>query len=293
MHIHPQDFVLTPERSRELIVEFLGVFALCFIGIGAIVATQGGDLVAIALAHGLVIGLMVAAAGHISGGAFNPAVTVGLLVANRITVGKAISYIVVQVAGGVVGALAVKAAFPDASTDAVGLGVPQILDDLRWGSAFIGELIMTFLLMFVIFGVAVDSHGPRGIAGLAIGLAITMDIFAGGALTGAAMNPARAFGPALVQNIWDDQWLYWVACPLGAILAAALYQYVLIPGGETLPDKLAEGDIHDSSGRRVTTHEAHVATRVEQEIEHEIVAMESEIQRGEAEDDRNDPVARG
>ncbi|MEX2236786.1 MAG: MIP/aquaporin family protein [Dehalococcoidia bacterium] len=280
-HAHAADFALTPERIRELIVEFIGPFTLCFAGIGAIVATQNDDLVVIGLAHGLAIGLMVAAAGHISGGAFNPAVTLGLLLANRITLGKALSYIPVQLAGAVVGALAVKAAWPDADTDAVTLGVPTILEDLRWGSAFIAELIMTFFLMFVIFGVAVDSRGPRSIAGLAIGLTITMDIFLGGPLTGAAMNPARAFGPALVQNEWGDQWLYWVAPPLGAALAACLYQYVLLPAGETLPDKLAEGDIHDVDGERLTPHEKHAATATIEAMDHVDMAAQSEEKRGE------------
>lgn len=283
-HVHSQDFTLTPERTRELIVEFIGVFTLCFAGIGAIVATGGDNLVTIGLAHGLAIGLMVAAAGHISGGHYNPAVTVGLLLANRVTVGKALSYIPVQLAGGVVGALAVKAAFPDADTDAVTLGVPAILEDLRWGSAFVAELIMTFFLMFVIFGVAVDSRGPRGIAGLAIGLTITMDIYVGGPLTGAAMNPARAFGPALVQNAWDDQWLYWLAPIAGAAIAATLYQYVLLPAGETLPDKLAEGDVHDVDGVRLTPHETHVATAIEEAAEHAEITAESEEQRGETRD---------
>ena len=282
-HVHAADFALTPERIRELIVEFLGVFTLCFAGIGAIVvAGEGvGDLITIGLAHGLAIGLMVAAAGHISGGHYNPAITVGMLLANRVTVGKAVSYIPVQVAGGVVGALAVKACFPDADTDAVQLGVPQIQEGLRWGSAFIAEMIMTFFLVFVVFGVAVDSRGPRAIAGLAIGLTITMDIYLGGTLTGAAMNPARAFGPALVQNVWDDQWLYWVAPVLGGLIAAGLYQYVLLPAGETLPDKLAEGDIHDATGERLTPHETHAATQIEEAVEHAEMSIESEEERGE------------
>jgi aquaporin TIP len=232
------DFAPNVHRIRELIVEFLGPFTLCFIGIGAIVA--GGDVVAVAFAHGLAIGVMVAAAGHISGGVYNPAVVVGLVVANRMSIPKGVSYVIAQLAGAVVGALAVKAAFPDADTDAVQLGVPQVLDNLEWGSAFIAELIMTFLLMFVIFGVAIDNRGSRAIAGLAIGLTITMDILAGGVLTGAAMNPARAFGPAVVQNVWDDQWIFWVACPLGAVIAAALYQYVLLGEGTTLSEQLAE-----------------------------------------------------
>jgi MIP family channel proteins len=273
------DFAPGIHRVRELVVEFLGPFTLCFIGIGAIVA--GGDTVAVAFAHGLAIGLMVAAAGHISGGVYNPALTVGLIVANRMSIPKGIAYIIAQLAGAVVGALAVKACFPDADTDAVQLGVPQILPGLEWGSAFIAELIMTFFLMFVVFGVAIDSRGPRAIAGLAIGLTITMDIFAGGVLTGAAMNPARAFGPAVVQNVWDDQWLYWVAPIAGGLIAAGLYQYVLIPAGETLPDKLAEGDIHDATGERLTPHEAHAATAIEEAVEHAEMSVESEEQRGE------------
>jgi aquaporin TIP len=282
-HVHAQDFALTPERIRELIVEFLGVFILCFAAIGAIVvAEQGaGDLVTIGLAPGLAIGLMVAAAGHISGGLYNPAITVGLLVANRITAGKALSYIPVQMAGAVIGALSVKATFPDADTDAVLLGVPQIQEDLRWGSAFIAELIMTFFLMFVIFGVAVHSRGPQAIAGLAIGLTITMNIYLGDTLTGAAMNPARAFGPALVQNAWDDQWLYWLAPPAGALIAAALYQYVLAPAERTLPDKLAEGDIHDAAGERLTPYETPIATAVEEAVEQAEISIESEEERGE------------
>jgi aquaporin TIP len=280
-HVHTQDFAFTPERIRELIVEFIGPFTLVYVGVGAIVATQGGDLVAIALAHGLAIGLMVAAAGHISGGVYNPALTAGLMVANRITIGKGLSYMVVQLLGAAIGALAVKASFPDAETDAVNLGVPAIAANLEWGSAFIAELVATFFLMFVVFGVALDTRGPRGIAGLAIGLTITMDIFAVGALTGAAMNPARAFGPALVQNSWDDIWLYFVACPIGAIIAAGLYQFVLVPAAETLPDKLAEGDLHADSGERLTPHESHVATAAEGAAEHAEVAAESEEQPGE------------
>jgi aquaporin TIP len=212
---------------RALIVEFIGTFALIFVGAGAIIATAGGNLVAIALAHGLAIGLLVAAAGHISGGVYNPALTCGLAIARKLSPALVIPYIVVQLLGAAVAALCLKAIFPAAAIDKVSLGVPAIGGGISTGGAFLAEVIMTFFLMFVVYGTAVDERGPRAIAGLAIGLTITMDIFIGGGATGAAMNPARHFGPALVGNHWANWWLWWVAPILGALLAAALYAYVL------------------------------------------------------------------
>lgn len=214
---------------RPLIVEFIGTFTLIFAGAGAILATQGENLVAIALAHGLAIGLMVAAAGHISGGLFNPAVTVGLVVAQRVAIPKAAGYVVAQLLGAVVAALFLTWIFPEDVVDAFELGTPALAAGIGTGGGLFLEIILTFFLMFVIFGTAVDARGARVIAPLAIGLTITMDIFAGGPLTGAAMNPARALGPALVQNFWTDQWVYWVGPIVGAAVAAGIFQYVLLP----------------------------------------------------------------
>src|SRR5436190_18417705 len=109
------------------------------------------------------------------------------------------------------GAAVLKAAFPAGAVDAVQLGTPALGPNVTWAQGFLVEVVLTFFLMFAIFGTAVDTRGPASIAGLVIGLMITADIFAGGALTGAAMNPARAFGPALVQGVWQDQWLFWEA----------------------------------------------------------------------------------
>ncbi|MCA1670226.1 MAG: aquaporin [Thermomicrobia bacterium] len=212
---------------RALIVEFIGTFALIFVGAGAIIATEGGNLVAIALAHGLAIGLLVAAAGHISGGVYNPALTVGLAIARKLTPMLVIPYIVVQLLGATAAALCLKGVFPSAAIAKVSLGVPAVGTGFGTGGAFIAEVIMTFFLMFVVYGTAVDERGPRAIAGLAIGLTITMDIFVGGGVSGAAMNPARHFGPALIGNHWANWWLWWVAPIVGALLAAALYAYVL------------------------------------------------------------------
>jgi MIP family channel proteins len=228
---------------RALIVEFLGTFALIFAGAGAIIATEGGNLVAIALAHGLAIGLFVAAAGHISGGVYNPAITFGLAIARKLSVGLIVPYIIAQLAGATVAALCLKAVFPAAAISKVNLGVPGIGAGVSTGGAFLAEVIMTFFLMFVIYGTAVDERGPRAIAALAIGLTITMDIFVGGGATGAVMNPARWFGPALVANTWAKGWL-WIAAPIvGALIAAGLYAYVLQDQSVTPSPDVLDGEV--------------------------------------------------
>lgn len=218
----------TRDWIRQVVVEFIGPFALMFIGGGAIIATAGGDLVAIALAHGLAIGLMVAAAGHITGGVYNPALTVGLLITRRLGVEKAVIYILSQLAGAVAAAFALTLIFPNAAVDAVSLGTPQIADGMSVGGALLAEIIATFFLMYAVYGTAVDSRGARAIAPLVIGLVITIDILAIGAISGAAMNPSRAFGPALVQEVWGDQWVYWVGPIVGAALAALLYSNLIM-----------------------------------------------------------------
>jgi len=233
----------TQNVIRALIVEFLGTFALIFAGAGAIIATEGGNLVAIALAHGLAIGLFVAAAGHVSGGVYNPALTCGLAIARKLSLALVVPYIIAQLLGAVVAALCLKAIFPAAAIDKVSLGVPAIGKGFTTGGAFIAEVIMTFFLMFVVYGTAVDERGPRAIAALAIGLTITMDIFVGGGVSGAAMNPARWFGPALVGGHWANGWLWWVAPILGAVLAAALYAYVLQVQSEPPRPDVLDGEI--------------------------------------------------
>lgn len=216
------------EIARKLIAEFLGPFALVYIGAGAIIATGGKDLVAIALAHGLAIGLLVASAGHVSGGVYNPALTVGLIAARRLSAGLGLAYIVAQLLGAAVAAALLKLSFSAKAIDAVQLGTPLLGAGVSAGQGVLVEAILTFLLMFAVFGTAIDPRGPKTIAGLVIGLVITMDIFAGGGLTGAAMNPSRAFGPELVQGVWDGWWIYWVGPILGAVIAALVYNEVLL-----------------------------------------------------------------
>jgi MIP family channel proteins len=168
-----------------------------------------------ALAHGLAI---ASAVGHISGGHFNPAVTFGFLVTRRIVPSLAVVYWVAQLGGALLGALALRATFPDqANLDA---GVPVLNASIGAGSGLLLEAILTFLLVWVIFATAVDPGGAfKSIAGLTI----TIDILAAGPLTGAAMNPAPALGPELVQNVWGDFWVYIVGPCAGAAVAALLY----------------------------------------------------------------------
>ena len=224
---------------KAAVAEFIGAFTLVVAGVGAIISTQnladGGNLVAVALAHGLAIGLMVAALGHVSGGHFNPAVTISMLATGEIGLTRAISYIVAQVLGGIAGAGILTVIFPalgpmGRNNDGVNLGLPGLGADVTITGAVIMEIVMTFFLVLVIFGTAVDPRGARTIAPLAIGLIISMDILAGGRLTGAAMNPARALGPAVVQQDFTNWWIYWVGPIIGGLIAAFLYKTVWLPG---------------------------------------------------------------
>ena len=209
--------------GRRLVAEFVGTFALLFIGMGALAVHA--DLTGVALAHGLVIAVMASAVGHISGGHFNPAVTFGFVVSRRIAFPLAVAYWITQFAAAVIASLLVKWLFPG---DALALGVPAV-HGIGDGQAAVMEAILTIFLVFVIFATAVDPRGAfKSIAGLAIGLTITMDIFAGGPLTGAAMNPARAFGPQLVGDLWSNWWVWYVGPIVGAIVAALLYEWLYL-----------------------------------------------------------------
>lgn len=215
---------------KPLLAEVIGTFTLIFAGAGAIIANEASHgsvgLLGIALAHGLAIGVMVSALGVISGGHFNPAVTFGFLVSGRIPVARAIAYAVAQLLGATLGGVALWVTYPAAP--AVHLGTPALAAGFSPGAGALLEAIGTFFLVTVVFGTAVHSSAPR-LGGLAIGLTITMDILAFGVLTGAAMNPARAFGPALVSGTWADQWIYWVGPLVGGGAAGALYSSLYLP----------------------------------------------------------------
>jgi aquaporin TIP len=219
--------------GRKMVVEAVGVFALTFVGVGSILfGFGGGGLTTVALAYGLVVAAMVCAVRHVSGGHFNPAITFGFLVTRRISPADAVAYWVAQLGAAVLGALALKLALPKGTSDVDG-GATMLASGVSVGSGFAIEFILTFLLMWVFFAVAVDPRSAFGpAAGIPVGLMIAAGVMAAGGLTGASMNPARTFGPALVGNVWSDAWVYFVACPLGAAAAALVYHHFVLAGRE-------------------------------------------------------------
>src|SRR5687767_14587190 len=226
---------------RVLAAEALGTFFLCFAGIAAIVSTappinSGGGLVAIALAHGLALSIAVNNFGGISGAHFNPAVTFGMLVTGRIRPALASLYVVAQLLGATLGAMICRNVFPAEAVSATMLGIPLPASWAGIGTVLCVEFVLTFLLVTSIFGTAVDERGKTvKIGGFGIGLTVAFDILAGGLITGASMNPARSFGPALVMGHWQWHWLYWVAPVLGACAAALFYHGFLLKSPEEPP----------------------------------------------------------
>jgi len=221
--------------ARKLLAEALGTFFPCFAGIGAIVSTQppinsGAGLVGIALAHGLALSIAVSNFGGISGGHVNPGVTIGFLSTGRIAPPLAGLYIVSQLAGATVAAAACNFIFPAAAVDSAKLGIPLPGGDwVTLPVLLVTEFILTFLLMTAIFGTAVDERGKAvKIGGFGIGLTVTFDILCGGPVTGASMNPARSFGPALVHGDFQLHQWYWLAPIAGTVAAALLYHHVLL-----------------------------------------------------------------
>ena len=219
------------DSIRHFMAEFIGTFALVFIGGGAIMASDlaknPAGITQIALAHGLILALMVTATMRVSGH-LNPAVTIGFLVTRRIEPIMAGLYVLAQIFGAVLAAYALKQLFPADVVTASRLGGQSIALDVSMTQAIVLEAIATFFLVFVVFGTAVDPKAPR-VGGFAIGLTVAADILAIGPLTGASMNPARSFGPAVASQIFEGQAVYWIGPIIGAIVAALLYETLFIP----------------------------------------------------------------
>ncbi len=215
---------------KSLVAEFIGTFALIFIGVGAIASNAlSGEqlgLVGIALAHGLTIAVMASATAAISGGHLNPAVTIGLFVAKQINAKQTVGYVIAQCLGAIVAALVIRQIYPASILQVINMGTPGLGEGVSPASGLLTEIILTFFLVFVVYGTGVYHAAPK-VGGLFIGLTVTLDILMGGPMTGAAMNPARHLGPALLGGGVDYIWLYWLGPVLGGILAATVYKYVL------------------------------------------------------------------
>ena len=234
---------------RRGFAEFVGTFTLVFAGAGAALTVaqtlvgalpsnvaSGLTLLSVALANGLAIGVMVSAVGHISGAHFNPAVTLGFFVTRRIVPSLAVVYWSMQIAGAAAAAALLRWLYPESTRAAAHLGAPGLGAGISVWQGLVIEIVLTFFLVWVIFATAADPGGTfKSIAGLAIGLTVTMDVLMGGPLTGAAMNPARAFGPELLSHEWDHAWIWYLGPFAGGLLAALAYEYLYLRPPRPLP----------------------------------------------------------
>ena len=221
--------------TQKLVAEFIGTFALVFFGCGAVCvdfhlrSTGGIGLLAVALSFGLAIAIMVSAMGHISGGHFNPAVTIGFWVTKRLSTLDSLAYWAAQLAGATAAGFVLKAIIPEDIATNTFLGTPELMRDFPRWSGMALEAVTTFFLVFVVFATAVDSRGTfRAIAGFGIGLTITLGILVAGPFTGGALNPARAFGPAVASGHWLNWGIYWVGPLAGGFIAGLLYDSLFL-----------------------------------------------------------------
>jgi aquaporin TIP len=231
-----------PATWRAVLAELIGTLLFVFVGAGSVVVVTGvigvsprddaAALTAIALAHGLAIAVVVAGTAKISGGHVNPAVTFGAVIAGRMKLTTGVLYVGAQLTGAVIGALLLEAAVVgevEGSLGAHSLNLGALDGE---GGGVLVEAVLTFVLVFTVFATAIDRRGPGNIAPIAIGLAILIDHLVGVPLTGASMNPARSFGPALVADVWDNHWVYWVGPLAGGGIAALAYYLTFMWGRE-------------------------------------------------------------
>jgi aquaporin TIP len=219
--------MLERDYLRRGAAEFVGTFALIFVAAGG--AAYARSPIDLAFANGLVIAVFVSAFAFMTGGFFNPAVTLGFLVTRRIAPMLALWYFVVQFGGAVLAALLLKWVLPSGAISASNLGVPALGSGVSSGAAVVVEAVLTFFLVWVIFATAVDPRGSfKQIAGLAIGFTIAFDVLMAYGLTGGAMNPARAFGPQLAGNHWAHGWVWYVGPFAGGVIAASLYELLYL-----------------------------------------------------------------
>ena len=213
-------------NSRALLAEFIGTFALIYVGVGSMAAhvLSGGavGLTGIALAHGLAIAVMASATAAVSGGHLNPAVSFGLTLVGKMTPATMIQYWAAQCLGAVAAAACIRMTYAASTLAEITMGVPIPRNDAGTAQVLVAEIVTTFFLVFVVYGTAVDKRAPK-LGALLIGLTVTLDILAVGPISGAAMNPARHLGPALMGGGLGNTWLYWLGPLVGGGLAALVY----------------------------------------------------------------------
>lgn len=250
--------------ARRLTAEAVGTALLIVFGPGSVVAAlrvgEGeldyAGLGMIALAFGLVVALVVYAFGTTSGAHINPAVTITLAATGRFPWREVVPYVVVQLLGAAVGGLLVVAAFGTASVDVSNVGSVAFGDGVGYPQAILVEAMATYLLVLTIFALAVDTRAPAGWAGLLIGLSVTCLVLVFGPLTGAAVNPARAFGPFLAAAVsggvapWDQLPAYVIGSLLGGLAAALSYDVIARPRDHDDPTPQPQGTAGDVVGRR-------------------------------------------
>ena len=219
---------------RAPAAEFIGTMLFVLVGAGSIVANVSGSAgsLGIALAHGIGLAVLVTIMMPISGGHLNPAVSIALWIGNVIDAKTLGRYVAAQLLGAIVGALLIKGLFPASMVRISSLGTPQLSGAIGLFEGIALEALFSFILVSAVFGTAVSPQAQR-VGGFAIGLALLVCALGGGVLTGAVLNPARAFGPALVSWDWHGQAVYWIGPVLGAALAAVAWKFLLLPRSAT------------------------------------------------------------
>jgi aquaporin-4 len=228
---------------RAGLAEMIAAFALVLFGpmaaTSALVimgADWGTSVIIIALTHGLVVALMIYAIGNVSGAHINPAVTIPMMIHKKIDLGNGISYIIFQILGAIIGAATHAIVLPMGSEIKYALNTPGQFNGVTFNDStvFGMEMLLTFLLVFVIFGTAVNKKSPSGWAGFAIGMTVALGHFIGLSVSGASMNPVRTFGPAVISSLqgldgaFQSHYIYWIAPILGGILASLVYHYIMM-----------------------------------------------------------------
>lgn len=234
------------KELKACLAEMIGTFALVFISIGAVhnANQQQMDLLGIALAYGLAVGAMVSITAAISGGHLNPAVSFGAFIAGKLEMKKAARYIVSQLVGAAVAGFVCVAIL---DKGVVSTATPDLGREVTNGMAILVEAILTFFLMLAMAGTFMDARAPK-IGGLAVGMVAAMGVLFGGPLTGAAMNPARVFGPAIASHHWTNHAVYWIGPMLGAALAGGMYGWFLLRKDEPSGVGLKKGETDATRG---------------------------------------------